>query len=87
MATRYTNLLIEMVEAEILDATEVVKMLCKGISEEDVRKIFLANQLDEGVPSDLMANWDYNDSQLIERELTEREATEREEWQSFDPDC
>ena len=77
MARQYTNLLIEMVEAEILDATEVVKMLCNGISEEDVRKIFLANQLDEGVPSDLMANYDYNDGQ----------PTEREEWQSFDPDC
>ena len=50
-------------------------------------KIFLANQLDEGVPSDLLANYDYNVSQLTERELTEREATEREEWQSFDPDC
>ena len=83
MARKYTNLLIMMVEEEILDAVEVVKMLTKGISEEDVRKIFLANQLDEGVPSDLMANYyEYNDSQLDEREVTERE-----EWHSFDPDC
>jgi len=61
MARTYSNLLLDMVAEGMIDATEVVKMLIVGIPEDEVKRIFLANQLDEGVPSDIMANYEYNE--------------------------
>jgi len=78
MARTYSNLLLDMVDEGMIDATDVVKMLVVGISEDEVKRIFLANQLDEGVPSDILQNYKYNE---------DGQPTEYDEYQSFDPDC
>jgi hypothetical protein len=45
MARTYSNLLLDMVDEGMIDAALVVQLLVAGISEDEVKRIFLASQL------------------------------------------
>jgi hypothetical protein len=71
MSRKYTNMLLEMIEAGVLDKDLVIMAMAKYMSEDDVQDMMEANEFIEE---------QYEDED-------DGQPDEAQEWESFDADC
>ena len=71
-----TNKLLEMMNRGLISPQAVAEMALAYISEDDVKDMMLANEIDT-YDFDLEAGEDFADGQ----------PDEAQEWYSYDPDC